>query len=205
MIPKIYSRSGEDAEQKYPHLARELGSLLSKSKIGPCVLDGEVVPFDPSTGDILPFSSLQRMPRLQSSEEPLCQTAVKLVVFDCLVASGKDITERPIDDRKAILSDLLKSLANKESVPAPIELMESVRVSVSSQSGVDDLKALLRSAKADGFEGIVIKPTGVNSVYTPRSRSQWIKVKAIAEEGDAALDSLDLVVMAVYKGSVADI
>lgn len=198
---RMYSRSGDDVEPKYPDLVTRIGRLLHKSKVGPCVLDGEIVPFDPISGDILPFSVLQKIPRQLGMPDIENSTATKIFVFDCLVKDGQDMTDRSLEIRKSALDTIFESIYSLDSSRL-LDKMEYVSVSMNEASLIDTLTDLLMTAKREGFEGIMVKPTGPKSVYAPRSRSQWIKIKANAEEGDSALDTLDLVVMAAYKGSV---
>lgn len=186
---------------KYPGLAQRLTKILAGKDILPCVLDGELVPYNTTTHDILPFAILQKMSRKLIEPEQEEETPTKIVVFDCLSLGEDDLTERPLEYRKSAV-ELVFETIGQESAVNDLLLVESVSLDLSQEESLLRVADLLKESKKEGFEGLIVKPTGKGTTYVPRSRTQWIKIKALANEGEMALDTLDLVVMAVYKGSV---
>ena len=169
----------------------------------PCVLDGEIVARNIKTNEILSFSHIMKMPKKNKSETQQKNQEVGLLIiaFDCLVYNGKDLTDESISVRKQALSSLLGSLPPDELVS--IVEVKSKTIDISTDESMKSLQTDVEESKKQGFEGIMIKPTGPSSTYLPASRSQWIKVKTVAKEDeDNASDSLDLVVMGAYYGSV---
>jgi bifunctional non-homologous end joining protein LigD len=89
-------------------------------------------------------------------------------LFDLLHLNGKSLLTRPLEERQAQLSALLK----KPKPPAGIQL-----------SPLFDLEPaeLFAVARKKGLEGIIAKQLG--SVYQPGKRSGlWLKCKNIAEQ-----------------------
>ena len=76
---RVFSRVGEDTTPIYKDLAEDVARTLLNREDGTgqlftsCILDGEIVPTDRSTGELLPFQALRRR-RLPVSAPPLPQT-----------------------------------------------------------------------------------------------------------------------------------
>jgi DNA ligase 1 len=84
-------------------------------------------------------------------------------VFDILSLDGKDLTTKPLKDRKRILLDHIKP-SNRVKI-MPFRLVTSSEVKTHFQEYVKD-----------GYEGTVLK--NVLSFYEPGKRTgQWIKIK----------------------------
>lgn len=144
---QLRSRNGNDFSGRYPSVAKALGGLPDET-----VIDGEIVALD---GDGKPsFDLLQNH---GSSGVPLI-----FYVFDVLMLSGRDVTAEPLSARRALLE--------REVLP---KLREPVR---QSPPLLAPLRALLRSVKEQGFEGLVAK--NLNSAYEPGLRSgSWRKMR----------------------------
>lgn len=196
---KLYSRASDLMNNKYPGLAQRLSKLFTSKQVPKMVLDGELVPYDKSNGKILPFSVLQKMPRKLVEPDQEEEIPVKILAFDCLSIEEDDITDSPIENRKEKLHSLISGL---EKDTEEIAQIKYEHLKLDNDTAFQELDDLLQVSKKEGFEGLVVKPTGKETSYVSRSRSQWIKIKALAKEGDQALDTLDLVVMGVYNGSV---
>lgn len=169
------------------------------------MLDGEIVPFDLMTGTMLDFNSLQRMPRKGLSVTTVKQAGpdthafktpeVRFIAFDCLSFAGQDLRSKPIEERKDVLQMFDQSFFSAG------EIIQVIQLSQKDPRFIDKLTNLIVESKKKGFEGVVVKPTGPYSEYLTKSRTQWIKIKALG--GGVPPDTLDLVVMGVYKGTVA--
>jgi bifunctional non-homologous end joining protein LigD len=146
--PHRWSRNGLALEAKFPAIA----NAISKLKLRSSVLDGEVLAVDEN--GIPRFQLLQRF-----QKQPTAQTLY--YVFDLLWHNGKDLTGKPILERRAVLERVLK--------PAPgIQLGSYVEA---------EGKALFQLTKDKGMEGIIAKRK--DSIYRPGKRtSDWIKIKA---------------------------
>ena len=149
---RLWSRTGQDLTAGFAPVVDALRALPD----GDLVLDGELVVFDGA--GVSRFQLLQRRgvgPRL----------VVTYVVFDVLRADGRDLTRRPLEERRARLLALLPRKAGP--------LMPSRQLRANGE------RALL-TAREKGWEGVIAKERG--SVYEPGLRSRaWRKVKVRGE------------------------
>ncbi len=157
---RLFSRNGNDVTAAYPELARLHERLVAID----AMVDGEVVAFD---GGVPSFQKLQtrmhvrdpaRIERLAES------TPVTLLVFDVLYEDGRNLTSRPLSERRERLEELV---------------VRSERVELST-AVVGDGTALFAAARAEGLEGIVAKR--LSSPYELGRRSNsWLKVKVVLD------------------------
>jgi bifunctional non-homologous end joining protein LigD len=130
----------------YPEVAAELRKIKKD-----CIIDGEVVVLDengkPSFQKLQQFGMNRDFP-------------IHFYLFDCLSYSGKDITDKPLVDRKKILEKL---------VP------KSDILKYSEHIAADGIRFYKESKKLD-LEGIMAKRA--DSVYEKgRRTTNWLKVK----------------------------
>jgi bifunctional non-homologous end joining protein LigD len=119
------------------------------------VIDGEVVALDPEGRPS--FNLLQNF---GSSK-----TTLIFYAFDVMILSGRDITGETLETRRALLEDKVLS-----------RLDEPIRYSPELQA---DLKTLIKSVKAQGFEGLVTKR--LDSKYESGLRTgAWMKMRVNA-------------------------
>jgi bifunctional non-homologous end joining protein LigD len=149
---RLTTRSGADATDRFPEVSRRRSEAIPADS----VLDGEVVALD----DLGRPSFALLSPRIQRSTPPgTVVRPVTYVVFDVLRVAGSDVLERPYDERRGLLADLV----------APGD----GRIIVAD--AFDDGAALLAGTAAAGLEGVVAKRR--SSRYRPGVRSpDWIKV-----------------------------
>src|SRR5687767_3248221 len=88
---ELYSRSGQSFTARFGGITRALAEL----PVGGIVLDGEIVALE---GDRTSFALLQRP---GSTATPI------LFAFDVLRFDGRDVTRRPLLERKKILADVV--------------------------------------------------------------------------------------------------
>lgn len=156
-------RKGRDATESYPEIAQAVAELSTKR----VVLDGEVVAFD-----ALGRPDFQRLgTRIQATGEAAREAArrvpVTYVVFDILVLGERDLTCLPIEDRKAILEELLGASSRPGS---------ALRLHPTLPDG----KLLFAFCREHELEGVVAKRAG--SPYRACARSSdWVKVKCELE------------------------
>jgi bifunctional non-homologous end joining protein LigD len=140
---RLQSSNLLDVTGRYP----ELHGLPQAVGAGSAVIDGEIVGFD---DDGRPrFVHVQRHDR-----------ALTYVVFDVLSVDGHDVTDRPYEERRALLEQLV--------TPGPGWMVPKYQVG----GGRD----LLEATERMGLEGIVAKRLG--SPYQRGRRSpSWRKIK----------------------------
>lgn len=170
----IFSRTMDEITHRFPELIDPLRTLPTDA-----IIDGEIVPA--IANQILPFSELQkRLGRKTVSEQLLRETPVILVAYDLLYAGGRLLINEPLDQRIAILRQLIGHQTT-------IRLSEAKRF-----TDVNALDEEFSAARARGNEGLMIKSP--NSTYGPGRRGrEWLKLKR-------AIATLDVVVTAVEVG-----
>ncbi|HXG16719.1 MAG TPA: ATP-dependent DNA ligase, partial [Calidithermus sp.] len=169
----IWSRRLSDVTSSLPDVVaavRDLGPT-------PFILDGEVVALDPA-GRPLPFQELmRRFRRVHQVEAAIGRMPLALHFFDCLMAGGESLIDRPYEERWRRLVALTggRYLAERTVVDS-----------------VAAAEAFRRRAVAAGHEGVVAKDLA--STYEPGGRGKrWFKIKAAA--------TVDCVIVAADRGS----
>jgi DNA ligase-1 len=187
----LYSRNRADVTAAFPELATALAAIPV-----PCILDGEVLGWDPIRQRALPFATFaNRLGRKRVSRELLHSTPVAFLAFDCLYADGRILLDEPLSARREALAEILTAAASSPTpsalstdaasqstlfalepdlpalLPAPLLLS-----SVSHPSTVEAIEAEFLFARARGNEGLMIKDP--SSLYTPGRRGYaWLKFK----------------------------
>jgi bifunctional non-homologous end joining protein LigD len=153
---RLISRNEHDITIAYP----ELHTLHDRVVALDAMLDGEIVAFDEGHPS---FQRLQQRMHLRDErqiQQMARQIPVVFMVFDLLYLDGRDLTSRPLRERRHMLEQTV--------VPS-----DQIQVSpVTEGDGV----ALFRAAAEHGLEGIMAKR--LSSRYRPGARSRdWLKVK----------------------------
>lgn len=155
---RIAARRGADATPRYPELAALAEALDGRDAI----LDGEVVAFDPATGNPS-FQLLQRRMGLSKPatiEQRARELPVTYVAFDLLWLDDRSLVAEPYERRRELLTELGLDGAHWQ---AP-------------RHHVGEGQALFDAIHARGLEGIVAKR--LDSPYRPGRRSrEWLKVR----------------------------
>ena len=165
----VQSRNDRELVQNFPEL-QELSSAAPRS-----VLDGEIVLMREGKPD---FQTL--MERAQSTSKSdieylAAQYPATYVVFDALERRGEPLLQKPLMERKGILSD---AVAEGEYVTVSL---------FAEEHGI----AYYEAALGKGMEGVMAKRK--DSVYEPGRRSgSWLKIKR--------LRSLEAVVFGCTEG-----
>ena len=136
---RLYSRNELSLDDRYPSLV----AALDADPADRFVLDGEAVAF---------VGGRDRFGGGEGSE-------LFYYVFDVLVADGRDVRKRPLEERRAVLEDVL-------AWRDPLRITEQV---------TGDGAALLAGACRDGWERLIAKRLGTPYAST-RSRD-WLKLK----------------------------
>src|SRR5580704_2096812 len=152
---RLYTRSGLDWTHRMPTVARELGRLSVESAI----LDGEVV--------VLLEDGQSSFAKLQAAFDEGAAHPLTYFAFDLLHLNGHNLRQEPLTARKEILSRML------ESLPEP----ETVRYGQHIQT---EGAPVFEHACQMGAEGIVSKRS--DSAYTSGRSKSWIKIKCIRRQ-----------------------
>ncbi|MEO1128756.1 MAG: DNA ligase D, partial [Planctomycetota bacterium] len=150
-VPRLLTRNGHDWTDRFPGVAGKLRALPTDNAI----LDGEIVVLD--RHGIADFGALQRS--ISSGD----RGSFTYFLFDLMHIDGHDLTRCRLDERKHVLTSLLKetpgaapTLRFNEHIPSngPVVAQE---------------------AEAAGLEGIICKRA--DAKYEQRRSQTWIKVK----------------------------
>src|SRR5882724_7868631 len=146
---RLLSRNHLSLNGRFP----EVVEALEGDPVRQCVIDGEVVAF---AGRQTSFSALQ-----QRGERPV---RIYYYVFDLLYHEGRDVTELPLRERKALLRRAL-------TFEGPIRLTPHRN---------RDGEALFREACRKGWEGLIAKRA--DSPYVQGRSRDWLKFKCGFEQ-----------------------
>src|SRR5436853_2632360 len=145
----LFSRRLENITNQFPDLHTLLKEGISDDEI---ILEGEAVPVDPSTGELLPFQLVsQRRGRKYELERPRQAIPVALFTFDLLYNNGVDYTQLDFLLRREALAKLIRR--NER-----LDLSRQIIVTKHEQ-----LEDFMQQAVADGCEGLMIKSIGPDS------------------------------------------
>lgn len=155
----LFSRNQRDITATYP----ELGRLHERMVAIDAMIDGEIVAMvngRPSFEALQSRVNLQERVAITRASKTL---PVMYVAFDLLYLDGRSLLATPVEDRKAMLQELV------------VEKPELVMVSPAVES---EGRAVFQTARAQNLEGMVAKRLG--SPYRPGKRSKdWLKVKTL--------------------------
>jgi DNA ligase-1 len=180
----LFSRRQEVITSQYPDVVESIKSHVTASS---CVLEGECVAVDPSTGKMRPFQELMRRRRKIDITKTKEEVPVALFFFDILFLEGKDVTGHSMLERRRMMESIIRvddrvQLTKAELTEDPGRLYE-----------------IFKAALDTGHEGVIAKAVHENSSYQAGARSWlWIKLKASYAEGLA--DSFDFVIVGALYG-----
>lgn len=181
----LFSRRLENITDQFPDLHTILKKGIADDEL---ILEGEAVPVDPSTGELLPFQLVsQRRGRKYELEKTIQDIPVALFAFDLLYHNGIDYTQLEYPRRREVLSKLIRRNERLDL---------SSQIIVSKPEQIDDF---MQQAVADGCEGLMIKSIGPDSIYKAGARGWgWIKYKR--EYKSEMQDTVDLAVVGAFAG-----
>jgi DNA ligase 1 len=168
----LWSRGEELVTERFPELSA-IGDALDDGT----VIDGEIVVM---RGDrVAPFSLLQtRIGRRTLSAKVLAQAPAALFAFDLIEAQGRDLRARPLHERRALLTALVRRTAHDRLRLSPLV----------AHPGWDDYAALRAQSRANGAEGLMLKHREARyGVGRTRDAGIWWKWKIDPMTVDAVL------------------
>lgn len=182
---KLYSRRLDDLTAQFPDVAK---ALMRAFKGSAAIVEGECVPVDLNTGELLPFQEVShRRGRKHGLEDAIEDYPVKVFLFDCVYMDGSDLTSSPYLERRRVLEE-------------GFERTEDVRFSeMRVLEDVASVEDFFQEALKDGCEGLMAKSVEEGSFYRAGSRGfLWIKYKK--EYRSEMTDTVDLVVVGAFAG-----
>jgi DNA ligase-1 len=189
----LFSRQLEDITDQFPDV---VGYIQDRFKGSDAIIEGECVPIDTRTGDMLPFQVIsQRRGRKYDLKQKMEEIPVNLVIFDCLYQNGIEMIDRPYLARRDALRTIFQNLSET--------IDEAKGLSLSRMTIVQDPiegEEFFNTALSDGCEGIMAKSIEDGSVYQAGSRG-WLWIKFKRDYQSDMMDTLDLVVVGAYHGT----
>ncbi len=155
---RLESRSGKDLSTTYP----EVRDAVAAQDARELLLDGEVVAYD---GDQTSFTRLQqRLGAVAPSTEQVAKFPVVYCIFDLLEVDGEDLTGRPLVERRARLTSMIRS-------GSALQLSEAWH---------DDSLRRFAEACRSGWEGLIAKRA--DAPYVAGRSKNWLKLKCVWEQ-----------------------
>lgn len=178
-----YTRNLEEVTHQFPELERLPETVGQKNFI----IDAEAIGYDPETGALLPFQQTITRKRKHQIDEVASNVPIRFYVFDVLKMDKEELINKPLRERKALLSSLIKE-------------NESFLVTTYIEtSDPKQLRDYHHSLLAEGLEGAVIKQ--VDERYqSGRKGWSWVKIKESEGSSGMLSDTIDAVVMGYYFG-----
>ncbi|ELY53921.1 DNA ligase (ATP) [Natronococcus amylolyticus DSM 10524] len=172
---RAFTRRLEEITEQFPDVVESVRTRVAADS---CVLEGEIVGYDPDTGALTPFQELStRITREHDIEAAAEETPVVVYLFDLLSLEGESLLEESLDERLARLDSVL------EPEEWAIEPTQHVRFDPADPELARELYA---DALAAGHEGLMCKNLEVP--YQPGRRVGYmLKVKPTMEPLDVVV------------------
>jgi DNA ligase 1 len=181
---ELYTRRLDRVSTQFPEVVELLDQALGPRE---AILEGEVVAFDPASGELRPFQDVMFRRRKYGITEAVRDFPVSMFCFELLYADGQDLTRLPYLERRA-------------SLDKAITASDRVRLTTAEQVGDEPaLERMFEAAVAEGCEGLICKSLDPAAGYQAGARGwQWIKLKR--DYRSELSDTLDLVVVGGLAG-----
>jgi DNA ligase 1 len=181
---ELYTRRLDRVSTQFPEMVEILQAGLQPRE---AILEGEVVAFDPASGELRPFQDVMFRRRKYGITEATKDVPVSMFCFELLYADGTDLTRLPYLERRAALAEAITPAAR-------------LRLATAEQvSDEPRLERVFEQAVAEGCEGLICKSLDPTAHYQAGARGwQWIKLKR--DYRTELSDTLDLVVVGGLAG-----
>ena len=180
----IFSRRLENITRQYPDVVEYALKYLKSRE---AIVEGEIVAYDPDTGELRPFQELMHRKRKHDIHRAMKEYPVKVFLFDILYADGVDYTDKPLRVRR----EALKKIVEETDVFRIAEHIET--------SDPDELEKFFLKAIEDGAEGVMAKALHNQAVYQAGARG-WLWIKYKRDYRSEMIDTVDLVVVGAFYG-----
>src|SRR5213594_1173027 len=154
---RLVTRNGHDIVPAFPEIARALAALPYEGFI----LDGElVVPDEAGRPSFQRLQNRAKVSRVPDVRRGAVETPAVLYLFDLLAFEGYDVRPLPLEQRKALLEQIVPGVG-------PIKYLSHFE---------RDGEALYEQVVKMGLEGIVAKKA--DSTYRAGRSPNWLKIRA---------------------------
>jgi len=169
---KVFTRRLEDVTEQFPDVVNAVEENVESDN---CILDTEIVGYDPEDGSTIPFQKLsKRIKRKYDIQKLSSEIPVEVRPFDLIYEEGS-LLERPYSERWSKLGDIIQE---KENVLRLVDHKET--------SDPEEVQEMQQRSLSEGHEGIMMKST--DAKYKPGSRVGYmVKLKPVMETLDLAI------------------
>jgi len=102
---RVFTRRLEDVTAQFPDVVAAVREGVDATE---CIVEGEIVGYDPDTGEVLPFQTLsKRIKRKYDVEETAAEIPVTVHLFDCLYRDGESLLDASLRERLTALEGIL--------------------------------------------------------------------------------------------------
>ncbi len=166
----VFTRRLEDVTHQFPEIVERVHACFDADS---CIIEGEVLAYDPETEEPVPFQELsRRIKRKYDVEQLREEVPVGVHLFDCLYLDGETYLEAPLRERVAALEDRLDGRER-----------EFQRMPNRVTADLEAARSFYEDALAAGQEGLMAK--NLDAAYQPGSRVGYmVKVKPTMEPLD---------------------
>ncbi|MEM4681443.1 MAG: ATP-dependent DNA ligase, partial [Acidilobaceae archaeon] len=180
----IFSRRLENITNMFPDVIEYAKRGLKAKEV---IVEGEIVAYDPESGELKPFQELMQRKRKHEIDKIMKEVPVKVFLFDVLYVDGIDLTVKPLSERRRYLENVV--IEDENWLIAEHVVTDNP----------NDVMNFFYKAVAEGAEGLMIKALHSGSVYTAGVRG-WLWVKFKRDYKSEMIDTVDLVVVGAFYG-----
>ena len=181
---RIFSRRLEDITHAYPDVVKYMEEAVDAKEY---IIEGEIVAYDPESGEFKPFQELMHRKRKHDISEVMKVYPVKVFLFDIIYLNGEDLTNLPLPDRKRRLVEIVK----------PTDSVNIAHWRVVNSA--EEIDRFFHEAVSSECEGIICKSVKMDSIYEMGARG-WLWIKYKRDYRSEISDTLDLVVVGAFWG-----
>ncbi len=181
---ELFTRRLERVAAQFPDVVEVLAEGLGPAE---AIVEGEVVAYDASAGELRPFGEVMFRRRKHGIADAVRDVPVSLFCFELLYADGQDLTRLSYPQRRARLAAAI-------TVSSRLRLTTAVEVAAPAA-----LDAAFEQAVTDGCEGLVCKSLSPAAGYQAGARG-WLWIKLKRDYRTELSDTADLVVVGAFAG-----
>jgi DNA ligase-1 len=181
---ELFTRRLERISSQFPDVVEVLQAGLGPRE---AILEGEVVAFDPASGELRPFQEVMFRRRKHGIAEAVRDVPVSLFCFELLYADGEDLTRLSYPERRARLAEAITPAAT-------LRLTTAAQIDTTAA-----LEAAFEQAVTDGCEGLLCKSVSPTAGYQAGARG-WLWIKLKRDYRTELADTVDLVVVGALAG-----
>ena len=181
---ELFTRRLERVSTQFPDVVEVLRAGLGPRE---AIVEGEVVAFDASAGELRPFGEVMFRRRKHGIADAVRDVPVGLFCFELLYADGQDLTRLAYPERRARLA---------QAITVSPQLRLTTATEVATPVALD---AAFGQAVTDGCEGLVCKSVSPAAGYQAGARG-WLWIKLKRDYRTELSDTADLVVVGAFAG-----